>query len=818
MRPIYTLNLVMALLAAAACLTLFPGAATAQDVTSMDAAPAVTAEPGAPAGRARERSVAEISESFEGFLTPRKPVVIGLLLDGPALREDPTERYQAEILEVAGKSFDIRFDRREADWTMAGVDAALDGMLSDSGMDLVITLGLLGSLQACQRGALPRPVIAAQVVEPRMVGLPQRDGKSGVRNLAYLAFEHVVQRDMARFRELAPFSRVTVLVNGLLAESITTLRESLVRELATMGLTAGLVAVGEDPAAVLAAIPADTEAVYFGPMLNLGDDAFAEIVRGVNARRLPSFSLGGPADVRAGVLATLHPEGEARRVGRRLANNAYRILSGTAPESLEVAFAHEDAFMVNLETARTVGLTPHQDLLGQAEVINEEPQTAEREYTLAGAVREALAGNLDLSEKDRELRAAAQNIPAARANLLPQVKAGSTYAAIDDELASAVQPARAWTASITTTQLIYDEMAHANVEIQKRLQAALEHGREGFELDIIKLAAEAYFNVLRAKTLEGVQKSNLRRTLANRSLAVRRAELGVSGPGEVFRWDAQAAQNRIEVVNASALRRAAEMQFNRVLNQEQESFFILREQGLEGEPAMDAGLRIARRLNDQEHERQFRDFLVARGLEEAPELRQLDEAVAAGGRLYTATKRKYYIPTVGLQWELKHKLDTAGKGAEGGLQTMIVPGIPDNSWTVGVQASLPLYAGGKRKADRVQARESLEQMKIKRASAAQKIEQRIRTAARNTAAAHANIGQARAAAEAARKGLELVSDGYGRGVLNVTDLTDAQTAALVAELGAAGAAYQFMLDLMELYRAVGVMEFLEPANTLCPEE
>ncbi len=764
--------------------------------------------------RGRERTAEEIAESYRGFLTPRPPKTVGFVLDGPPAQEDPVDRYAAEIMEVAGKSFDIRFVRRAADQTVAGVDAALHEMLADPGVDLLITTGTLGSFRALRAGAPPKPVIAGMLLEPAVAGLTlSKDGGSGVKNLACAAFEGVVPRDLARFRELSPFKRVAVLVDARLAEAAPDLAADLSRLLEGMDLAVSVVPVGADAAAAVAAIPADAEAVYFAPLPGHTPEGVEALARGVNERRLPSFSLNGPADVRAGVLATLQTENETRRIGRRLANHTYRILSGDAPEILPAAMTAAENFLVNLETARGLGLVLPWETLVQAETINDDPAQVDARFTLEQAVRTALEANLDLDEKERQVRAGAQNIPAARANLLPQVSAGGTYVSMDKEMSSAVQPQRTLTGAITVTQLIYDEMAHANVEIQKRLQAALEQEQAGLELDVAKLAADAYLNVLRAKTYEGIQKGNLRRTLENRRLAVLRRDAGIAGPAEGYRWDAEAAQNRIEVVKAGSMRRAAEIQFNRVLNRDQEALFAVEEVNVDDALLLSCDADFAPLLADTARAGEVRAFLVRRGLEEAPELRQLDEAVKAQGRFYTATLRKYYLPTVGLQWETKHKFGAWGEGAQGGFQTMVVPGMPDYSWTVGVNASLPLYAGGKRKAERIQARETVEQLKLKRTAVAQKLEQRIRTAAQMAGASRISIGQARQAAEAARKGLELVSDGYGRGVLKITDLVDAQTAALVSDLAAAGAVYQHLLDMMELYRAVAVIPFLEtPEN------
>ena len=51
--------------------------------------------------------------------------------------------------------------------------------------------------------------------------------------------------------------------------------------------------------------------------------------------------------------------------------------------------------------------------------------------------------------------------------------------------------------------------------------------------------------------------------------------------------------------------------------------------------------------------------------------------------------------------------------------------------------------------------------------------------------------------------LELVSDAYSQGLVSIIDLIDAQNAALVADLGAATAVYDFLVDWVEVERAVG---------------
>ena len=107
-------------------------------------------------------------------------VTIGIVIDGPWERNDEIlTQFQHEILEITRGEFDVRFPREkliQADWTQPGVRSALDRLLADREVDLVVASGVLASSDACRRGALPKPVIAPFVLDPAVQGIPVREG------------------------------------------------------------------------------------------------------------------------------------------------------------------------------------------------------------------------------------------------------------------------------------------------------------------------------------------------------------------------------------------------------------------------------------------------------------------------------------------------------------------------------------------------------------------------------------------------------------------------------------------------------------------
>ncbi len=71
---------------------------------------------------------------------------------------------------------------------------------------------------------------------------------------------------------------------------------------------------------------------------------------------------------------------------------------------------------------------------------------------------------------------------------------------------------------------------------------------------------------------------------------------------------------------------------------------------------------------------------------------------------------------------------------------------------------------------------------------------------------HPHIALSRRARDSAEANLQLVQDKYAKGKAGITDLLDAQNEALRQEQAASLAVYQFLLDYLELQRAVSWFE------------
>ncbi len=751
---------------------------------------------------------------------PPGVVRLGVVIDGEATRAAPiADRFRAEIHLLLDGEFVVDEALVVGDWTLPGVRAALDRALADPEIDVVLAAGILASDEACRSAELPKPLIAPYILDASIQGCPLHEGSSGRPNLVYATYPPTFASDIKVFHSIVGFERLAVVTTATRGGAAAVVQERLAAAGREVGVSIVNVVAGGDARSTLAAIPVDVDAVYFTPLLRLNDEEIQRLAEGLIERRLPAFSGFSARDVELGMLASNSPDTDIDRLARRTALNLQRILLGEPAGSLPVTFARGEELTINMATARALGTYPPWSLLIDARLLNEVREKVTRTLSLDDAVRDAQTVNLDLRAAEQAVAAGAEEVRRARAPLLPRLDVFGQGLVIDEDRAEASfgsQPERSFLAGVNLGQLIYSDDAWAGYEIQQRLQEATEAERDRIALDVTLETAAAYIDVLRAKTLERIARENLRLTRENLERARIRTQIGVASPAEVYRWDAQIAADRQTVIFANAQRNKAEIQLNRVLNRPGEEPFATIEVGLEDPSMITSDPRIRRYIDNPWVFRVFRAFHVAAAKDNSPELKALDAGIRAQERSVTAAKRAFWVPVLGLQASLGRRLAEGGAGTLGGASSPLPSEfpVPDRTtWEVGIQASLPLFAGGERAARRSQAEVELQRLRTERTAVANRIEQGVRSALHDTGASYTAIGLARESADAARRNLELVQDSYGRGVVSIIDLLDAQNAAITAEAAAANAINDFLLDLMDVERAVGRFGFfVSPAE------
>lgn len=745
---------------------------------------------------------------------------IGTVLDGgDAADVEFRAAVQEEAERLLGTRFAVSFPEEKqlvGDRSAEAARRNLDALLADPEIDAVLALGLASSAYAGRQPVLAKPVVAALVGVPEIQGIPvavrerplagrsgvERVRVSGVPNLSYVTHSQDLVREVEAFREIAPFSELALLLLETIEDEFPAVREIVARELEPVGVGAAVVPVGASVEQALARLPDEAEAVMLTGMPQLDDSEFRDLVGALHERGLPTWSLEGQGDVRRGVLASLNVERNALFLVRRIALNLFDILRGEEAAEIPVDFVTDEQITINLASARAVGISPTFRLLTEAELVDDTGPRTIRRVSLADVVREAESVNLDLAAAERMVAAGLEQVREARSSLLPQASVSGRGTFIDEDRASVFQGARQVLGGVGVRQTLYSERARSGYDIERQSQIMREEERFRTRLDIVADAARQYLEVLRAKTVEDIQKTNLALTRSNLALAEARVEIGAAGRGEALRWRSQLAQNRRSVLAAAARRSQAEIAVNRLLDRPLEEPFDTVEAGLD-DPELTVNFEVLGPFIERPSAfERLREFMTEEALSASPELRRLDAAILVQERLLLANRRAFFLPTVNLDAQLQ----TVRNG--GDSQPAPAAAGPDEvNWTVAVEASLPLFQGGALRARRTRAEIELEQFTIDREAVRAIIEQRIRSALYGAQASFAGIELAREAAEAARENLELVRDAYLTGVEGIVRLLDAQTQALSAELEASDAVFGHLGDLMEVQRAAGRFDY-----------
>jgi outer membrane protein len=218
---------------------------------------------------------------------------IGLLVDGPntpASRAELRELVLDEVVELMEGEFAVSFPADKilvADDTAPGIERALDQLLRDPRVDLVLCGGPISSHLASRRPSLSKPVIAPLIMDPKLQGIPLAGQSSGVRNLSYITYPASIPSTLGFFREIAPLDKVALLASHSILNSIPHVQSHFIAAGRSIGVEVVPVPAAGTAASVLGALPADVDGVFIGLPLNLADDEVEILVQGLIDRRMP---------------------------------------------------------------------------------------------------------------------------------------------------------------------------------------------------------------------------------------------------------------------------------------------------------------------------------------------------------------------------------------------------------------------------------------------------------------------------------------------------------------------------------------------------
>lgn len=761
----------------------------------------------------------------------KKTVTIGVVADGDwsgmqrfiqTLRSETQMLLQSQY-KISLSPSNILYSQ----WKPQTIRQNIQQMLKRPGIDVVIGIGPLTSHLLASNGAYPKPVIATTIINPQLQKLPlSSKNTSGVNNLTYLVSPYVPKRDLEVFHNLYPFKKVGILLSEEIMQAMPFVKTYFEQKTKDIGASYQLISTGTKAQTALNKLGKDLDAIYLGAVFRMSDEETQKLIAGVNAKKLPSFSLLGSSDVAKGVLAGIAPPSNHQRISRRVALSIQRSLAGENPANFSVNMSFKENLVINMATVRAIDFYPTWNQLSEATLLHEEKQNIQRQLSLKQVAKEAVQANLELKVANQQVNSGLNNVHQAQSNLRPQLELSATGRMIDKDRAASSfgnQPEYAGIGSLTFTQVLVSPQARGNVGIQRSLQQSRQHQRQQTRLDIILQATQGYLNVLQAKSLERIQKDNLRLTRRNLELARTRKAVGYSGPSDLYRWESQIALSKKDLIDAQSRLKLAAINLNQLLNRPINEAFVPQEIDLNNTSLVIANPEIFKYIDNPRKFSILGDFLTEEGIANLPNIKQIDAAIAAQKRLRMINKKQFFTPTIALQAGADYLFYRGGEGVGAPAISIPSPNGPVNlsdnfsspdkiNWQVGLKASLPLLTGGKRQANWQKTNIEILKLETQKQQLILKLKQRIMSTLALTRAAYSSIQLTQAAEKAASKNFDLVQDAYSKGVVSVIQLIDAQNAAIKAGQFSANAVYEFIIRLLSLERATGHYYFMATAE------
>ncbi len=654
-----------------------------------------------------------------------------------------------------------------------------------------------------------KPTILTVVIDHELQGIPlTAEGTSGKENLTYIQSPFDIGRDIKTLYSLKPFDTLGILVDESVIQSPFNFTSYLDQVLSFADVSYRLIPPGEDQIWNIEDIPADVDAGFIFPTLDESRSAdMSEVLRKMALRGIPVFSLLSTPGIDLGAYAAYETEASIARIPRRVALNVLKILEGQESQALKVGMeAFSDNLIINMQVVRMTKHYPSWDMLAKAVLINvTDSDPTARQLTLPVAIAEALESNLTLSIAQKETSIVEKDVDLAKTAYLPQIDASTTSLFLDKNTVERSFGSKGyinWTANASLNQIILSEPTMANIAIQKLLLVSQEQSLRLNELDVVLNVADAYLGILQSEELVKLRNENVNRTRKNFDIARAKEDVGYSGISDVFRWESELAGDNIELNSAQATLRQARYHLNAQLNRPIKEEFQLQEIVLDDRLLLALDERLIAFIDNPGDLAFFADFMVEEALNNLPEMKQIEAALAAQERSLLSRSRALYTPSLALSAQYDYPLGISG------YPDGVMPVPSQQTYNAAIGLQIPVFTGNSRRLQIQQSKLGVQQLKDQRADLRLKLELQVRSSMEVAGASYSNLQLSRQSATSAEKNFAITQDAYRQGLLNVTSLIDAQNTLLQTQINATNAEYVFVSDFLAVERAVGHYQFL----------
>ncbi|MGL1901545.1 MAG: TolC family protein [Fibrobacterales bacterium] len=662
-----------------------------------------------------------------------------------------------------------------------------------------------------------KPTIALGIFDSELQNLPiTAEKSSGLENFTYIPVYQSFKDQLREAHTVFPFKHLSVLFAPT-ERALFSNKEFLTKLSRDTDVTLTLQEVPEP--SNIAAFKKGTDAVFVVSPVGgklLGPSTWTSLVaQSINNQKIPSFSSTRDG-VELGLMASFSNTRSLTIFSRKIALLVEDIVSGVSLKDNAVSIIPQDQAYINLNTCRRIGFYPSFELMYKSVLY--ENKSSMGSWSIEKILDLFYQKNIAIQSAAIKSTIADKEVQQAIGNYLPHVEASVSGVQINEERAGAFAVEKTLTGSLSLTQVLYSDKIIAGITINQWLADAQKETEKRERLDAVYSLMQSYFGVLKAQVLVEIKSRNIAASKQNLELARTKASLGESGMGDVYRYESQVANDLQSIVSAKTQEKSTVLRLAQILNlNEVETEELQRSTFVKSDTSLFSMDTLQEFVKNPQQLKAFTDFLIIESHKNTPVMSELNYTTKALERQHTMQTRSLWVPTVALQTKFDRVLARSG---EGSTPTSFIPGVPasdfeDNSWSVGVGITLPLFEGTKSYTAQVQTAAQLKDLALQKQHIKNKLSLSIRTGVMDMVESSTAKIYSKIAVENAEKSFAIVQDLYKKGVASVIQLLDGQKALEQSMLAQQNAQYDYLLSFLQLeYRMGTFYSMKKPSERL----
>jgi outer membrane protein len=749
------------------------------------------------------------------LLLAKQTYNIAIVEDGPSQNSAQLKKaLKKEITQLLSRDYNVKFPKKlsyNGKWKYQTIAADINLALKKEETDLLITLGVLSSHYVARQHYLPKPVIAAAVLDPELQNIPYKNGISGKPNLTYVSGYQSLEQDLKVIKELFEVKKMAVLVDAVLLKNTPQVGRNIKKKAKQHKLNIEIIPISKNLEKDLEKISSDVDVVYVTPLFQQTTNEKKTLYDQLRLKKLPSFSAAGEDDVKLGALFANMPANDSKRFIRQIALDVQQIALGSGASKQLVNFTPHPALSLNMQTANEIGYIPSWELLSRANIIQGEDDSSQY-YTIEDIMNRAVINNLQVIASKHQNEISQANLDKANSAYLPQVHFGAEAVKVDEDRAIAslgLENESRLDAYVKVSQQLFNQRASANISINKNFLEAQNQATDFIKLDIGLSASLAYLRILQLETKLQIEKSNLELSKTNMREAKAKRSIGIGNASDIYRWEAQIAEEKKSLLFTHATLQKAKHSLNALLDLPQNLSLNFKPVTMDNPVFMTHHQEIKEYFLKQTKFMSFQKFLVDTSKQNTPSLKQYKALKNAKELIVESNNYAFYLPSVTFEGGIREHFVTATNEFRDSNPDRFsdFPYADSTDWQVGLILRFPLYEGGAKRARLDASKASLHIAESQYRDTLNNVEKNVRNALYQAKASYLSIKLAQDALVSSQKNLELVKRVYIQGGVSIIDLLDAQHTALRAALVENSNRYGFMRDLLILQHDIGQVNF-----------